>query len=805
MKTRVKWLAIPALMLSLGACGKKEQPAEPDLPEVPAAETVDATDAGLSPEPVPVLPALGATERAAKLGFVKYLPADTEVVMSFYQGAKNAERLKSLKAWQLISSEMGGAFGGGEMDFDPEMELDPEMEMEDDELLDPEFDVEQAEETDGEQDLIEPPLAPDAAIEEELGAQPEEEMADMEGAGPSALLGREVTVAMGKTAGEQTGHLLTLNKRSTYFQMRNLARLLVDAVTENNPDGFGNAFAESMGQQMFSDLLNDPESGVGLLDKMSMPPLYVAFRAEEGQIEVAAQQVAGAIQMIGMMGEMVEPLELEVAGAAFMGYKIVGESIAKMMDGSREGIEESLDPETIDRLLVAIAKKNLVVLTGTVGEYVVLFVGSGEEDLRLADAIGDSMAATDALAFGDAYADKELAALVYGQKESMRTIANSVGGLAEIAQGFRDGLASSEGLGDTRDLEALLQIVAEREAVLRKLATTEATGIVAFIEDGLKIETYGGSDGGAVDWETPLKLAHLGDPEEVVLFANMTGDATYDAAARAYLDSVFETVYAMVLKISELPLEDGDMAQFKEMATMFDDKFRQDAVALWEALSGDLAGGLGAESALVMDLRGAMPPLPGVPQAVVDEAKFPRISLIAPVTDRSKLAASWEKINASSTNILGNISEMSGMEIPMLRPFSSEKDNLTTWFFQMPFFTDEFLPSVTVSDAWFAASTSRVQAMDLIGQANAGTPGRTGLWMRANFRAMQQFATETLGVMEENSEAIFADRPAEKQDFEENKEQIREIISALDDFDKLTLHSRRESGMLRTSLHVRTR
>ena len=64
--------------------------------------------------------------------------------------------------------------------------------------------------------------------------------------------------------------------------------------------------------------------------------------------------------------------------------------------------------------------------------------------------------------------------------------------------------------------------------------------------------------------------------EDVVMFANMTTEAAYDEKARAYLEALMETSYAVAMKITELPIEDDEMAQFKEMAKMFDTKFRPD-------------------------------------------------------------------------------------------------------------------------------------------------------------------------------------------------------------------------------------
>jgi hypothetical protein len=250
------------------------------------------------------------------------------------------------------------------------------------------------------------------------------------------------------------------------------------------------------------------------------------------------------------------------------------------------------------------------------------------------------------------------------------------------------------------------------------------------------------------------------------------------------------------MKVSEFPLEGDDMMKFKQMAGLFDDKFRPDAVALWDALRGDFSAGLGKESALIIDLNGSVPAIPGLPQAVVDEAKFPRVSLLAPVADRAKLAAAWQGMNRSATGILAKVSEMNGREIPMQKPISSEKNGYTTWFFPMPFFNDDFVPSVTVGDQWFAASTSKNQALDLLAKAGKGE-ARSGLWFALNFHALRVFANDTLDLIAKHPGAI----PLDGSD----QETIRELAAALEDLEKLTAHCRREDGVLRTSIHLKTR
>ena len=478
-------------------------------------------------------------------------------------------------------------------------------------------------------------------------------------------------------------------------------------------------------------------------------------------------------------------------------YKISGTKISASMAEARGQMEQMLEPADVDRLLAAVAKKDLVILSGTIGDYVVLFLGSSADDLKFAPAPSQSLVSSDALAFCDAYASKELAAVIYGQKAMLDQLTAATTGLSDMASGLRDGLAGSEGLGDTRDLETLLRMVADREAALLKLTSNEALGIAAFFEDGLKIESFGGSDSGLVDWKTPNRLASLGNSENVVLFANLTTDAAYDEKARAYLEALMETAYAAAMKVAELPIENGDLAQFKQMAELFDTKFRPDVVAMWDACSGNFGGSLGTERAWVIDLKGSVPTVPGVPQAVIDGGKFPRISMVAPVEDRAKLAASWQSINDSMTSVLAKVGEMTGQEIPMQKPVSSEKDGYTTWFFALPFFNDEFMPSVTVGDQWFAASTSRNQALDLLGQAAAGGEASSGLSFTMNFKALEEYSRETLRLLEQNAEALEIS-PSDLKD-------VEKVVAVLEDLDKLTVQARREGGALRSSIHLKTR
>ena len=69
-----------------------------------------------------------------------------------------------------------------------------------------------------------------------------------------------------------------------------------------------------------------------------------------------------------------------------------------------------------------------------------------------------------------------------------------------------------------------------------------------------------------------------------------------------------------------------------------------------------------------------------------------------------------------------------------------------------------------------------------------------------NFKALENYSQETLKLIDENAAAVTgAAIPADRTRL------IGDAIAALGDLDKLTVHSRREDAVLRSSVHFKTR
>ncbi|OYV03790.1 MAG: hypothetical protein CFE26_20320, partial [Verrucomicrobiales bacterium VVV1] len=120
------------------------------------------------------------------------------------------------------------------------------------------------------------------------------------------------------------------------------------------------------------------------------------------------------------------------------------------------------------------------------------------------------------------------------------------------------------------------------------------------------------------------------------------------------------------------------------------------------------------------------------------------------------------------------------------------------------FFNDDFVPSVTVGDKWFVASTSKLQALELADAAGKKTTDRTGFWLSVKLDPLRSFGADWLKLVDENAAQIFADQEGALEEFQTNKAQMEKALLVLGDFDSITANVRRESGKLRGSIHFKT-
>lgn len=552
------------------------------------------------------------------------------------------------------------------------------------------------------------------------------------------------------------------------------------------------------------------------LSQFDVPAYYQGMRVTDDEGRAMAREELEALPMlIGMVGVGVEPISIKRAGVTFEGWKFSGAELAAVMK-QKDGLDRfaqqmGFSKDDLKAFLEIMASKNLVAVVGEVDDHVVLFVGNSEDDLVIVEDVNESLCASEQIKFIDAYLDKDLFSL--GVSDG--SMASSSAALEKmfyglfgcLAEGLSDGLEEADTLGDTQDIEVMLDALHQKAKGILAMYEESNAGYVAFIEEGIKFEMHGGSNMPHLNMDANHSLTSLSHGEAKLLFLNWVSDPEYNENVMQFIDILSQVSYSMtrhLLPILEKEDAGDDFAGFNAGLQMFDQLFRDDLLEIWRALRTNMAEGLGAETAIVVDLNGAMPKAPMLPEALIKNGKVPRIAYVSTVDDRDKLKESWERLNKSMDSLLRKTGQTMGADIPMQVPMSSEKNGLTTWFVPVPFQNDDFVPSVSVSDALFFASTSKQFAEGLSTQVGKdGSAQRSGMWLEIDLKVTHQYAADWLKLVEDNADDLMS--AAEAGDFRANKEMLEAALEALDSLDKLVYHVRKENAQTRTSLHLKTK
>lgn len=736
---RTWWSVLPATALVLGACNEKKKEESTGTPATPG-NVVEKVKAAVSAPAAPEVKALTPGERAAMLGIVGHLPKDVDSVLGIYDGQEIVKRAKALKSWEFLRE----------------------------------------------------------VAKEEDGADPEEEMAAELGEA-GKFLGQEMFFAAGKGSSPQLENLIAIQHRYQYYTFRLMVQSFAKRAEAGDLDpsgGFDPELLMALGKEIVA-------KEIGLVNKIAVPPMLAGIKAADQEtlkaaLEKLAPGIDGMAEQLGEAGA--KAVEFTKGGVKFKGVKLFGSFLADQLQAGRERFEEMVPPADVDRIIASLKEKNLVISYGSLDNYLMLYVGGSEDACPLVDKVEDSLAASDAISYVDGFKDKKLVGFYHADKSfSQAAITTSV---KDMALGVRDGLAGSSAFGDTKDLAALLEMVGDKESELLGLTKVETGGAVALLDNGFKIEAFGGANQNAMDLSAPHKLGKLGGGESTVLFANWVANPEYTKRANAMGEALIETGYAMAEKVGGLEIEDPSLMQFKQGLGLFNEKFRTDVVGLWSALQSTQSG-LGHETALVVDLKGAVPTVSTkIPQAFVDKGKAPRIAVVTPVTDRKKLADSWTAFDGSLIKILKTASEVAEQDLPVLKPTNTEKDGLTTWFYGQASLGDDLMPSISLNDKWFVASTSKLQAQELAKAADSPADDRTGAWFELDFDALRGFTANWVNLLETDGADLMG--PSYEK-FKTELPRIKKGLAAFEEFDSLSISERMEGGKHRATLHFKVR
>ena len=626
-----------------------------------------------------------------------------------------------------------------------------------------------------------------------------------------SLLGEEIFLGMGAGSPEQLAVLLDINEAVNLHSMKLMVKSFDAWHAEEPPD------PESMVESTFglaaSNWLADERVGLRALENAALPPIMLGFKVSDEALRaqmlaVATGALMQGLEEIGPEGkDFAEGVQVRRGDAEFSGFRLMGQKLAaKIGPEMKEEMVGVLGAATVEKLIEVLESKNIVVAVGTRDDYLIGFVGADIEQLKFAASPEDSVLVRPEMDFMKSYADKELLIVGSASKQLQDSLAKHTTLLRNAAIGLKEGLAETEAFGDTRDLEALLQVVAERESALFDMSRYTPASVVVYLEDGLKVESYGGSNMPGYDLDAPRQYASLGMADDVFLFANWIANPAFTEKALDYVDSIGQTAYLGAKHLANMEELSGWIGtEFVEGFAMFDERLRPHLLALWTGLRKDLVAGLGSEGAIIMDLKGELPTVPGLPQVIVDEGKAPRFSFLVPIEDRARLKASWEHINGALRGILKLVSEFSGFHIPMQKPMSSEKGDLKTWFLPMLFQTDDFVFNITLGKDFYAStSKSFVQGLARKLEEAVVDESHKGTYFSMNLALLNAYLNEWLQLVEDHAADIFEPDSPYAEDFEEVLPMVKEMVEALSELKGIEGRMWKADGTIRSSFHFQT-
>jgi len=732
------------------SCGEKKDPADSptdggkDEKTSATASTASKTPSTADDPPAPPVPEVAVDKLAAGAGFAALAPMDTEGFVSVRGVYDMYQRLQKTELGKLILSTMA----------EQGMNLS---------------DIEEAEEF----QMI------------------------------KAVIGEELFASFGNGSGDQMKNLLTIKRSYSYHSMK----MMVEMMALEMKGGGAGAGPDVALMSMFKGILNDPDGGIDLLEKAEMPPLLVGFKVSDQQMrEQLAGMIGGGIAQMLDAGEEAPFSELdeEISGVKLSGVKIDGARLAALADDdSREEMTEVFGTrEEVDRFMNVVAAKNLFIATGVKDDYILIYLGGSMDGFQLATSPAESLVAKGEMEFLKRYAEKDVRFLLYGEKEAFVKFGANNEAFASMASGIKDGLAESDAFGDTRDVQALLGNVAKLDAELFGMFNYGHSGMVGFLEDGFKFEGHSGSNMPSLDLNVPHSYSELGEMGDLLLYTNSVSNPAFGGKLLEMLDSLGEASYLMAGQVAKLDIDDRDFQQFQEGFGMFDSEFKKDLTDIWKAITTDWADGTGNEGSLVIDLKGTLPKIPGVPSPIIEKGLMPRVAYVTPIEDRAKLSTSWTRIEGAVTNLLKTAAKMGAPEIPMQEIDENNKDGIATFSTAIQFSTKDARPVVSLTDKNFYFSTSQKLVGEMETALKAGNgPERKGAYGVVNFSAVQKLATHWVDLVKANADEVFEGNEFAKDDFMENVPMIESVIKAFGELDDLTWHLRREGGEVRTSIH----
>lgn len=604
--------------------------------------------------------------------------------------------------------------------------------------------------------------------------------------GLATYAGEEIIVAYSDGSAAQMKHLMALYNA--------YVRVTYGALGRGVGGGFknGGGMSPEQIQAEVKRVLGDADSPLSkAIDQLQMPPILIGSKMPDAAPALLAQLE----ELEDDLPPFIKVSTFKVGDDDFRSWSI---DLADVFTADAQSeMEEAIGDKALsDRLAKAIRGKRIELSVGAIDDFLVAGLGRDHAHLEFVENPADSIVGLPQFSKLDPYLGKPLHGIVFAKKQLLEADDSNQMFQAMI-DSFVDGLAA-EGPGLMKKLGAKLNSLGEQMMKLNTRTATDYVGVM-YGGNGLHGESFGGWMLDSIDSSKQLTFANAG-LDDAFIVINSAAKPEYNKVGMEMMETLASMVPLGVRAYGQFSGDEGTVEQFKEMNKLFAPKVGK----IWGILSEKFFAGLGEESAMIIDLDGSLPKVPMLPRALINKGKAPRIAMVNTVKDRKLLAQAWEELVPAMNDLLAAIpGQDPGAEVQLPDAISSNKDGLSTHYFGMPFLSNDFMPSLSISDKLFFLSTSKTFSESIAAKVAKGSGDRRGIYFRMNFGALNDFAENWLDLVLENKDTVFEGNEFAAEDFEEGAEiakQVMKLTRVLKSFE-YNKHSTDSDGA-RSSWHL---
>ena len=544
------------------------------------------------------------------------------------------------------------------------------------------------------------------------------------------LLGKDFFFALGKGGAKS---LATFQRLSALY-----TEIVYSGIMSGSKPG--TTLPNGAPNPTFAAIFKDPERVKRMVDvwaNLDLPPLMFGIRSdkpEETLKELVPNEWLNSFRKKARISKVSTTLSGQFTLVEATGKDVLTEEFKKGWLSMLPPEASAVTPE-LDRLFAALQAKKFSFAYGTAGGYIIFAMGAERPDLQFLTNPTTSLAARPEFGVLNSLHGKKLLGVVFAEGAALQALQNPEP-LQPILRGIMSGLTQSPVFaGMAKSLEPKVAALAPLE---RKIYGKELTTLVAgaYWDRGLHVEMDGGLSPKGLEAGKLLKFSSLLDDPKVVFATDFHGDPQAAGDIRAYAEALSDTLHLAGLELVKANLLGDQGAKISEWVEL---EVIPQIKAFYSASKDLYSKGVGDEHALVIDLGGTMPTLPGMdPKAPKTDAKMLRSAQVNDVLDRGQIGDNWNKIQASMTDLAKAVPWLAGQKLP--EPDVSNKSGITCYFYPSPVESDDLTLAAAVSDKLFMVGTSRTLEEDIGGRMLRAAPGAvksTGVW-RVNWANIRE-------------------------------------------------------------------